>query len=104
MWFDIPVGSVNTKNAPKRITTDIKVDYQQKLESYCVLYGLSSALVYCGYDREACKLSQHAEIISKLPRDGQIQELHKKMAAIIPVIGKFISFNVRIKKKQGSHN
>ena len=91
MWFDIPVGSINTERAPKRITTGIKVSYQQKQESYCMVYGLSSALVHCEYKTEARQLSQHAEI--------------KKIATIIPIIGKIIMFNLHIKKQnKGSHN
>ena len=96
MWFDIPVGSVNTKRAPNRITTDITVNYQQKMESYCVLYGLSSALIHCGYGKEGRRLSSQAAITSKLLRDGQIKALHEQIALILPVIGKSIAFNVRV--------
>ena len=60
LWIHVPVGNANEEEAPKRLQSNIKTQYQQGSSNLCLLKSLASTLKYMKLESYAGLMNQIA--------------------------------------------
>lgn len=98
-WVQVPIGAPRLETAQTEHLTTVDCKYQQKDESYCLVYALASALHYVGLTDAGSKLAAIAERTTDLNPKDQLKVIKAHMMEYAPSIALFEAFG-KIKKKK----
>ena len=93
LWIHVPVGNTNKEEAPKRLLSDIKTQYQQGSSNLCLLKSLASTLKYMKLEYYAGLMNQIAPRYQFLPFPIAYKKIQEDMRVKAPRVGNCMVFN-----------
>ena len=104
LWIHVPVGNANKEEAPKRLQSNIKTQYQQGSSNLCLLKSLASTLKYMKLESYAGLMNQIAPQYQFLPFTSAYKKIQEDMREKAPRVGNCMVFNNKGKNRKKKKN